>query len=234
MFRMTITFITGANKGLGYETARRLIEIGQTVLIGARDPERGQTAANQLGARFVPIDVANDESVSRAAEDIKAHEGHVDVLINNAGIIGSHLPAEELAGPEATEIFNTNVAGIVRVTHAFLPLLRLSQHPAVINVSSGMGSFAHTHDPDRVESRFIAPLYTASKAAVTMLTTQYARALTGIRVNAADPGYTATEFNGHTGHQTVTEGTDAIVTLATESPEAGTGRFIDRFGPVRW
>jgi NAD(P)-dependent dehydrogenase (short-subunit alcohol dehydrogenase family) len=232
--RMTITFITGANKGLGYETARRLIEIGQTVLVGARDPERGQTAADQLGARFVPIDVAQDESVARAAEDIKAHEGRIDVLINNAGILGSHLPAEELAGQDATEILNTNVAGIVRVTHAFLPLLRRSEHPAVINVSSGMGSLALTHDPDRVESKPIAPLYTASKAAVTMLTTQYAKALPDVRVNAADPGYTATDFNGHTGPQTVTEGTDAIVTLATESPEAGTGRFIDRSGPVRW
>ena len=231
---MTITFITGANKGLGYETARRLIEIGQTVIVGARDADRGQTAADQLGARFVPIDVANDESVSRAADDIKAHEGYIDVLINNAGIIGSHLPAEQLAGPEAIESFNTNVAGIVRVTHAFLPLLRLSEHPAVINVSSGMGSLALTHDPDRVESKVVAPLYTASKAAVTMLTTQYAKALPGIRVNAADPGYTATELNGHSGPQTVTEGTDAIVTLATEGPEAGTGRFVDRFGPVRW
>ena len=230
---MNITFITGANKGLGYETARRLIELGQTVVVGARDPERGYAAAERLGARFVPIDVANDESVTRAAEDIKAHEGHIDVLINNAGIIGSRLSAEELAGPEAIESFNTNVAGIVRVTHAFLPLLRLSEHPLVINVGSGMGSLARTHDPDRVESKVIAPLYTASKAAVIMLTTQYAKALPEIRFNAADPGYTATDLNGNSGHQTVTEGTDAIVTLATERPEAGTGRFIDRFGPVR-
>ena len=231
---MTITFITGANKGLGYETARRLIELGQTVIIGARDPERGQRAADRLGARFVPIDVTRDDSVAQAAADIQAHEGHVDVLINNAGIVGSHLPAEDLAGPEAAEIFNTNVAGIVRVTHAFLPLLRAAEHPAVINVSSGMGSFALTHDPERVESKPVAPLYTASKAAVTMLTTQYARALPGIRVNAVDPGYTATDFNGNSGYQTVTEGTDAVVALATEGPEGGTGRFVDRFGPVRW
>ncbi len=231
---MTITFITGANKGLGYETARRLIELGQTVLIGARDPERGRGAAQRLGARFVPIDVADDASVARAAADIEAHEGHVDILVNNAGIIGAHGPAEELAGPAAAEVFNTNVAGIVRVTHAFLQLLRRSKHPAVINVGSGMGSLALTHDPERVESKVVAALYTASKAAVTMLTTQYARALPDIRVNAADPGYTATDLNGHSGPQTVTEGTDAIVTLATESPEAGTGRFIDRFGPVRW
>ena len=231
---MPITFITGANKGLGYETARRLLALGHTVLLGARDPARGQRAADQLGARFVPIDVADDASVARAAADVEAHEGRVDVLVNNAGVIGAYRPAAELTGPDAAEIFNTNVAGIVRVTHAFLPLLRRAEHPAVVNVSSGMGSFALTHDPERVESGPIAPLYTASKAAVTMLTTQYARALPGIRVNAADPGYTATDLNGHSGPQTVTEGTDAIVTLATEGPEAGTGRFVDRFGPVRW
>jgi NAD(P)-dependent dehydrogenase (short-subunit alcohol dehydrogenase family) len=231
---MPITFITGANKGLGHETARRLIELGQTVILGARDPERGQAAADRLGARFVPIDVTDDDSVARAAEDVEAHEGRIDTLINNAGILGSHTPVEALTGPEAIAILDTNVAGIVRVTHAFLPLLARSEQPAVINVSSGMGSFALTHDPDRVESKPIAPLYTASKAAVTMLTTQYAKALTGIRVNAADPGYTATDFNGHSGHQTLTEGTDAIVALATEGPEAGTGRFVDRFGPVRW
>lgn len=97
-----------------------------------------------------------------------------------------------------------------------------------------MGSFALTHDPERVESTIASPLYTASKAAVTMITTQYAKALPSVRFNAADPGYTATDLNGHRGHQTVTEGTDVIVSLATESPSSGTGRFIDRFGPVPW
>lgn len=230
----TITFITGANKGLGYETARRLAELGHHVIIGARDPERGQAAADRLGVRFVPIDVADDASVKDAAADIEAHEGRIDTLINNAGIIGSHAPAEELTGEAAEHVFATNVTGIVRVTSAFLPLLRKSQAPAVINVSSGMGSQALTHDPQRVESTIAAPLYTASKAAVTMLTTQYAKGLPGIRFNAADPGYTSTDLNGHSGHQTVTEGTDAIVALATEDPSAGTGRFIDRFGPVAW
>jgi NAD(P)-dependent dehydrogenase (short-subunit alcohol dehydrogenase family) len=230
----TITFITGANKGLGYETARRLAELGHHVIIGARDPERGQAAADRLGVRFVPIDVTDDASVKDAAADIEAHEGRIDTLINNAGIIGSHAPAEELTGEAAEHVFATNVTGIVRVTSAFLPLLRKSQAPAVINVSSGMGSQALTHDPQRVESTIAAPLYTASKAAVTMLTTQYAKGLPGIRFNAADPGYTSTDLNGHSGHQTVTEGTDAIVALATEDPSAGTGRFIDRFGPVAW
>ena len=230
----TITLITGANKGLGYETARRLTELGHTVILGARDSGRGQAAADRLGARFVPIDVTDDGSVLRAVADVEAHEGRIDTLVNNAGIIGRRVPAPELTGDDAGLVFETNAVSIVRVTNAFLPLLERSDAPAVINVSSGMGSFALTHDPERVESKIVSPLYTASKAAVTMLTTQYAKAIPGVRFNAADPGYTATDLNGHSGTQTVTEGTDAIVTLATEDPSAGTGRFIDRFGPVAW
>jgi NAD(P)-dependent dehydrogenase (short-subunit alcohol dehydrogenase family) len=229
-----ITFITGANKSLGYETARRLTELGQTVVLGARDPSRGQAAADRLGVRFVRIDVTDDASVAAAAADVEAYEGRVDRLINNAGILGSHAKAEDITGDDAALVFDTNVCGIVRVTHAFLPLLRRSEAPAVVNVSSGMGSQALTHDPDRVESTIAAPLYTASKAAVTMLTMQYAKAMPEVRFNAADPGYTATDFNRHSGTQTVTEGTDAIVTLATEPATAGTGRYIDRFGPVPW
>jgi NAD(P)-dependent dehydrogenase (short-subunit alcohol dehydrogenase family) len=230
----TITFITGANKGLGYEAARRLTGLGHTVILGARDAERGAAAADRLGVRFVRIDVTDSASVAAAAADVEAHEGRVDVLVNNAGIIGSHAKAGDITGDDAMFVFDTNVASVVRVTHAFLPLLRRSAEPAVINVSSGMGSQALTHDPDRVESTIAAPLYTASKAAVTMLTMQYAKAMPEVRFNAADPGYTATDFNGHRGTQTVTEGTDAIVTLATEPPAAGTGRYIDRFGPVPW
>jgi NAD(P)-dependent dehydrogenase (short-subunit alcohol dehydrogenase family) len=229
-----ITFITGANKGLGYETARRLIELGQTVIIGARDAARGQAAADSLGARFVSIDVTDDGSVKRAAADIEAHEGRIDTLINNAGIIGPGVAASELTGDDALLVFETNVISVVRVTNALLPQLKRSDVPAVINVSSGMGSFALTHDPSRVESTIASPLYTASKSAVTMMTAQYAKAIPEVRFNAADPGYTATDLNSHSGHQTVTEGTDAIVALATEDPSAGSGRFVDRFGPVAW
>jgi NAD(P)-dependent dehydrogenase (short-subunit alcohol dehydrogenase family) len=230
----TITFITGANKGLGFETARRLIELGQTVIIGARDADRGQAAADRLGARFVPIDVTDDGSVQRAVADVELHEGRIDTLINNAGIIGARVAASELTGDDARLVFETNVISIVRVTSAFLPLLKRSDSPAVINVSSGMGSFALTHDPSRVESTIASPLYPASKSAVTMITAQYAKSIPEVRFNAADPGYTATDLNGHSGHQTVTEGTDAIVALATEDASAGTGRFLDRVGPVAW
>jgi NAD(P)-dependent dehydrogenase (short-subunit alcohol dehydrogenase family) len=231
---MTTTFITGANKSLGYETARRLIAAGHAVIIGARDRERGRAAAEKLGARWVQIDVSSDESVARAALDVSEHEGAIDVLINNAGIPGPHKSADELTGADALDVLNTNVASIVRVTHAFLPLLRKSKAPRIINVSSGLGSFAATHDSARVESKVVLPLYSASKSAVTMLSTQYAKALKDVRVNAVDPGYTATDFNNHSGPQTITEGTDAIFVLATEPDSAGTGRFIDRHGTVQW
>jgi NAD(P)-dependent dehydrogenase (short-subunit alcohol dehydrogenase family) len=231
---MTTTFITGANKGLGHETARRLVELGHTVLIGARDPERGVAAAAALGARFVPIDVTDDASVAAAAANVAEREGSIDVLINNAGVHGPMGDPGTLTGADVLGVLDVNVAGVVRTTTAFLPLLRRSPDPVVINVSSGMGSLAHTHDPARAESKVVAPLYTASKAALTMLTTQYAKAWPDIRINAADPGYTATDLNGHSGPQTVTEGTDAIVALATEKPGAGSGRFVDRTGEIAW
>ncbi|WP_432498654.1 SDR family NAD(P)-dependent oxidoreductase [Kineococcus auxinigenes] len=231
---MTTTFITGANKSLGYETARRLVDAGHTVIVGARDPQRGRAAAEALGARFVQVDVTDDASVAAAAADVAAHEGAVDVLVNNAGVGGPQNPAEDLTAADALAVYDVNVFGIVRVTHAFLPLLRKSAGPVVVNVTSGLGSFAVTHDPDRIEGRVVAPLYTSSKAAVTMLTTQYAKALPGVRFNAVDPGYTATDLNGHSGTQSVTEGTDAIVELATIGPDGPTGVFRDRYGVVPW
>ena len=231
---MAIIFITGANKGLGHEAARRLIGLGHTVLVGARDAERGREAADALGARFVRIDVTDDASVTAAASDVADHEGRIDVLVNNAGVLGPSGDPDSLTGAGALGLFDTNVVGVVRVTSAFLPLLRKSADPAIVNVSSGMGSLVFTHDPERVESTVIAPLYSASKAALTMLTTQYAKALPDIRVNAADPGYTATDLNGNRGTQTVTEGTDAIVALATEGPGGRSGRFVDRSGGIGW
>ena len=231
---MTITFITGANKGLGRETARRLIALGHTVVLGARDPELGAAAAGALGARFVPIDVTDDGSVAAAAADVERHEGRIDVLVNNAGVHGPVGDAGGLGAADMLGVFDVNVLGVVRVTTAFLPLLRRSPDPVIINVSSSMGSLAATHDPARDESKVVAPAYTSSKAALTMLTTQYAKALPGIRINAADPGYTATDLNGHSGPQTVTEGTDAIVGLATEGPGHGSGRFVDRDGEITW
>ena len=225
----TTTLITGGNKGLGYETARRLIDAGHTVWIGARDETRGRQAADELGARFVQLDVTDDTSVAAAADTLAA-AGGLDVLINNAGIAGPFVPAEQQTAADAERVFATNVIGIVRTTTAFVPLLRASSAPTIVNVSSGMGSFSSVLDPERIESGIVAPLYQSSKAAVTMLTVQYAKAFPEMRVNAADPGYTATDLNGNSGHQTVTEGTDAVVDLATRGGSGPTGTFIDRDG----
>jgi len=234
MSEQRIVLVTGGNKGLGFETARRLRAAGKTVYIGARNAERGLAAADELGVAFVQLDVTDEESVAAAAAEMEQREGRLDVLVNNAGISGTRKEAAEITGADASEAFETNVAGVVRVTHAFLPLLRRSDAPAIVNVSSGMGSFAAVNDETRVESQVRVPLYSASKAAVTMLTVQYAKQLSDIKVNAADPGYTATDFNANRGTQTVTEGTDAIVELASIGVDGPTGTFVGRDGTVGW
>lgn len=229
---MITTLITGSNKGLGYESARRLIASGQDVWVTARDARRGQAAANKLGARFVRIDVTDDVSVAGAVETVREASGRVDVLINNAGILGTRASAVEASADDVQEVFETNVFGVVRVTHAFLPLLEVSDAPHVINVTSGLGSFTQMTETEW--SSFGNLAYSSSKAAVTMLTVQYSLAIPDIRFNAVDPGYTGTDFNGHRGTQTIKEGTDQIVRLAQLSANAPTGTLTDRNGTVPW
>lgn len=220
----TITLITGANKGLGYETARLLLEAGHTVLLGARDPGRGQRAAAELGATFVRIDVTDEANVAAAARQVEADHGRLDVLVNNAGIVGTRRPLGEVSATEVLTTLDTNVLGVVRVTHAFLPLLRRAEHPRIVNVSSGTGSISR-QDEIGWNQETAPPIYSTSKAALTMLTLQYAHALPDILVNAADPGWTATDLNDFQGPQTVAEGADIIVRLATLSPGGPTGTF---------
>jgi NAD(P)-dependent dehydrogenase (short-subunit alcohol dehydrogenase family) len=140
----------------------------------------------------------------------------------------------ELTARSLRDVYETNVFGVVRVTHAMLPLLQASKHPVIVNVSSGLGSFALVHDASRIESKVPALAYCSSKSALTMLTVQYARTLPGMRVNVVDPGYTATDLNHHSGPQTVEQGTDAIVRLATISKDGPTGTFQDAAGIVPW
>jgi NAD(P)-dependent dehydrogenase (short-subunit alcohol dehydrogenase family) len=231
---VTITLITGGNKGLGREAARRLIGLGHTVYLGARDAGRGQAAADELGARFLPLDVTGDASVTAAAAELTRREGRLDVLINNAGVFEGLLKPEEITAADAERIFAVNVIGVVRTTQAFLPLLRASASPVIVNVSSGLGSFGVVIDPASRESAFSVPVYGSSKAAVGMLTVQYAKGLPDLRINAADPGFTATDLNGGAGQQSVQEGTDAIVRLATIGPDGPTGTLLSRTGPVPW
>ena len=230
---MTTTLITGANRGLGFAIASRLIEAGQTVWIGARDAERGQAAADRLGARFVQLDVTDDGSVNAAAETIRAEVGHLDILVNNAGILGEVTSVEDMTVEHMRPVYETNVFGTVRVTRAFLPLLRAAEAPSVINITSGVGSFTLIHDPNRVESQYPLAAYGSSKVAVTMLTMQYAKTIPDIRFNAVDPGQSATEFTGGLGHS-VQNGTDAAVRLATLGDRTPTGTATDRDGVLPW
>jgi NAD(P)-dependent dehydrogenase (short-subunit alcohol dehydrogenase family) len=235
---MTTTLITGSNKGLGKETARQLIAAGHTVYIGARDETRGRAAAEELGARFVQLDVTDDASVAAAYAQLEA-DGRLDVLVNNAGIeprlAGNAIPtpADETAN-SVRATFETNVFGLVRVTHAFLPLLQKSAAPVIVNVSSGLGSLTDLSNPESYTHFYPALSYPASKATINAITIQYAKAFPSIRINAVDPGYTSTDLNSHRGTQSVEEGTDAIVRMALIDASGPTGTFVDRNGAVAW
>ena len=230
---MTTTLITGSNKGLGHEAARRLIAAGQDVWMTARDPEQGKQAADELGARFVQLDVTEDDSV-RAAADTVAGQTGLDVLVNNAGITGVLAEVPDTTPENVRETFETNVFGVVRVVRAFTPLLDRSDAPVVVNVSSGLGSLDWTSDPERLESTFVNLSYSSSKSALNMLTSQWSKVYPGWRVNAVDPGYTATDLNGHSGTQSVQEGTDAIVEAASVAADGPTGTFFGREGARPW
>jgi NAD(P)-dependent dehydrogenase (short-subunit alcohol dehydrogenase family) len=214
-----VALVTGANKGIGLETVRRLAGAGYRVYLTARNPELGQPAAGTVGASFLQMDVTSDESVRRAAEVVEQADGRLDVLVNNAGITGPLRDVHDYTADDIATVLMTSVVGYVRVIHAFLPLLERSRDARIVNVGSGLGSFGLFHDQSRVESRAGTPLYGAAKATINMLTARYAKLLPGIRVNVADPGMTATDLSGGHGHS-VRDGTDAIIACALAAPGA--------------
>ncbi|NDZ82354.1 SDR family NAD(P)-dependent oxidoreductase [Streptomyces sp. SID10853] len=235
---MTTTLVTGANKGLGHETARRLIAAGHTVYLGSRDAERGRRAADELGARLVVIDTTDDASVAAAVRVVEAGGG-LDVLVNNAGIEergadNTVIGAADVTAGTMRSTFETNVFGTVRVTHAFLPLLRRSAAPVVVNVSSGLASLTGVATPDTPAYAYPGVAYPASKTAVNMITVQYAKAFPQMRINAVEPGFTKTDLNGNTGIQTVEQGAGIIVRMAQVGPDGPTGGFFDADGPLPW
>ena len=235
---MTTTLITGANKGLGHETARRLIAAGHTVYLGSRDAERGRRAAERLGARLVVLDVTDEESVAAAAKTIAA-DGGLDVLVNNAGVEGRTpgggvIGAATVTADDMRYVFDTNVFGVVRVTHAFLPLLQASANPVIVNVSSGLASLTGATDSRSPAYGYPGVAYPASKAAVNMVTVQFAKAFPGIRINAVEPGFTATDLNANTGVQTVEQGAEVIVAMARLGADGPTGTYTDVSGPLPW
>jgi NAD(P)-dependent dehydrogenase (short-subunit alcohol dehydrogenase family) len=240
-----IALVTGGNKGIGREIVAQLAALGHTVIIGARRLERGEETAAELRAAggsvtAVALDVTDPASVAAAADTVMAEHGHLDALINNAGI--SHKPGADFAGqlPRSADVdhvryvFETNVFGVISVTTAFLPLLRLSASPRIVNVSSSAGSLAAISDFGNTDP--IALGYVPSKTALTAVTMMYARDLASehILVNAVCPGFVATDLNGHRGTLTPAEGARSAVTMATIPSDGPTGTFTDVDGPVAW
>ena len=237
-----IALITGANKGIGREVAAQLGALGITVLIGARDPERGAQAATELAAagvdaRPVVLDVTNDSLIDAAAAQIEREYGRLDILVNNAGISLDHtIPNPSQTTPDTLrQTYETNVFGVFGVTRALLPLLHKADSGRIVNVSSGLGSLT-LNSPDGMYAPMKALAYNSSKAAINMMTVVLAKELrdTPIKINAADPGYTATDLNGNSGPRTVAQAATEIVRLATLPQDGPTGGFFNEDGTVPW
>lgn len=226
----TIALITGANKGIGFQTARLLGGRGMTVLAGARDEGRGRDAERALreddiDATFVQLDVTDDKAIRRAAEWIDAEYGRLDVLVNNAGIARGDGGPSDTTLETLRQVFETNVFGVVATTNAMMPLLRRAAAPRIVNVSSEVGSITSMTSPDSMLWQLCDVPYPSSKTALNMVTAMYAKELrdTPIKVNAANPGYCATDLNGNSGFRTAEQGAEVAVHLATLPPDGPSG-----------
>ncbi|MBV9451834.1 MAG: SDR family oxidoreductase [Streptosporangiaceae bacterium] len=240
-----LALVTGANKGIGKETARQLARCGLAVLLGSRDPDRGRDAALDLagdGVEVTPVqlDVTDMASVTTLEKRLRADHGRLDVLVNNAGVFVGASAAGTTAA-HMRSVFETNVFGVVTLIHTLLPLLGQARAPRIVNVSSTTGSLALTAGGAGIpgdDSRRMA--YCAAKAAVNMLTIHYAKAfaadpgLAHIKINSATPGYTATDMNDFQGTRTVAEAARVIVGLATLPDDGPSGGFFSDQGPVAW
>jgi NAD(P)-dependent dehydrogenase (short-subunit alcohol dehydrogenase family) len=232
-----VALITGANKGIGLEIAKQLAERGFTVLLGARDAERGERAAKEVGgdARAIALDVTNPATITAAAEQIHSELGRLDVLVNNAGIVKGGKPSEA-ALSDVREVFETNVLGVIAVTQALLPLLKAAPAGRIVNVSSRVGSLSTISSPSFPMPGVGGVAYGPSKSALNAVTVAFAQELAGtrVKVNAACPGYTATDLNGHAGPRTVQQGAREPVRLALLDESGPTGSYSNDDGPIPW
>jgi NAD(P)-dependent dehydrogenase (short-subunit alcohol dehydrogenase family) len=237
-----VALVTGANKGIGYETARRLASLGITVLLGARDEQRGKEAAATLQAegldvQFLLLDV-NDQATHKAAHGFIADKfGKLDILVNNAAIaIDMNQKPSEVDMQTLRKTFDTNFFGLVAITQALLPLIRKSDAGRIVNVSSGLGSLTQHSDPTWAFYPVKLLAYNTSKTALNAFTVTLAYELkdTPIKVNSADPGFTATDLNDHRGYKTVEQGAEVIIQLATLPADGATGGYFDDQGALPW
>jgi len=239
--RGKVALVTGANKGIGLEIARQLAQQGGTVLIGARDEQRGQEAAKTLQnegaeAHFIHLDVTDQATIDAVVQKIESEFGRLDILVNNAALALDRTPPSQLDMEILRRTYETNFFGVFAVTKALLPLLRKSEAGRIVNMSSGLGSLTQTSDPNWPFAEVNLLAYNSSKTALNALTVQFANELrsTPIKVNAADPGYVATDLNDHRGYRTVQQGATAPVRLATLPADGPTGSCYDEDGIVPW
>lgn len=235
--------ITGANKSLGFETARELAKAGYRIFLGARDKTRGEEAVAQLKAEgldkveLLIIDVSDQASVDHAKAELEGKLDSLDVLINNAGILGGmQQSALTVSVDTAKEVYETNVFGPMRVTQAFIELLKKSDEPRIVNVTSDLGSLTLHNDPKWAHYEVKAAAYGPSKSALNAYTVHLAYELrdTNFKVNAVNPGYTATDFNHHSGPKTIAEGAAPIIKYAMIGADGPTGGYFSDYGVTPW
>ncbi len=232
---MKTALITGANKSIGFETARQLAEKGYYVYLGSRDPQKGEEAVNQLKSEgfttveALTIDVDDLDSITKARQILGEKISSLDVLVNNAGISGGFpQTATEADINTFRKVFETNFFGVIETTQAFIDLLRQSSEPRIVNVTSGLGSLTLHNDPNWKYYHVKGACYTSSKAALNAYTIVLAYELrdTSFKVNAVDPGYTATDFNHHSGPGTVSDAASRVVKAAILEANGPTGQFF--------
>jgi NAD(P)-dependent dehydrogenase (short-subunit alcohol dehydrogenase family) len=241
MSEPTIALVTGANKGIGYEIAAGLGALGWRIGVGARDDHRRDAAVEKLRAAGVdafgvPLDVTDDASAAAAAAVVEERAGHLDVLVNNAGVTGGTSQSPTTADLAAVRTaVETNVIGVIRVTNAMLPLLHRSASPRIVNMSSSVGSLTRQTEPG-AETGPLSAAYSPSKTMLNAVTIQYAKELrdTNILINAACPGYTATDLNNFRGVRTPEQGAAIAIRLATLPDDGPTGGFFEDAGVVPW